>query len=256
MADNKIATIAKYPYYNTYSINYANNSNTIISFDKNNIYNHSLITDLTGENIEIPAMCRASCENILIRRFRYDKLSSINTVVLPLFVSYINNCKKGSFSTILKGMFPRTPNQYGLIRAEDKNGNIYYGYPGLILNKFFEPLLMCSFKARKVEAENGNTFLKYYKAVCRINPKVFETPKDTVNKGIINKLIPIYASTKILLPSISMNNSAKDTNIEIIIDDFSNMFITPVVPRPSEDINESLNKCLNDNIEDVLSLIK
>ena len=43
--------------------------------------------------------------------------------------------------------------------------------------------------------------------------------------------------------------------VEVVIDDFSKFFITPIAPTPSKCSNGALNKCLNDNIEDILYLL-
>ena len=43
--------------------------------------------------------------------------------------------------------------------------------------------------------------------------------------------------------------------VKVIIDNFDRFFIKPVKPTPSTCSNDILNKCLVDNIEDIMMLI-
>lgn len=94
--------------------------------------------------------------------------------------------------------------------------------------------------------------IEYYRAFCRINPIVFEEPNNLINKGIIKKLIPLYTSINIRFPQNGFTNNADSRKVEVIIDNFDKFFISPIKPTLSNNINETLNKCLNDNIEDIL----
>ena len=120
---------------------------------------------------------------------------------------------------------------------------------------------MCGLKARKVVTESDGgaevASMQYYRAICHVSPVVFAEPNKLINKGIIKKLIPLYTTVDINFPTVNsgFSSSPDSRKVEVIIDDFSKFFISPIAPTPSKCSNDALNKCLNDNIEDILYLI-
>lgn len=227
-----------------------------LTLDKGNVFNRSLVINTIGDDIEVPTIARKQVENVINANLNGYK---IEKAILPLYTNSRDQNRR-TFDSIMREFFCRVPFNQRLLKVTTNKGETYYGGFGLILDEKFNPLLMCELKARRTKKEDGSGELfdtvQYYRAVCRVSPKVFIEPNKLINKGIIKKLIPLYTTTDVFL-SIErrLPVSLDSRKIEVIVEDFSQFFITPVKPIPSKCNNEVLNKCLNDNIEDILYLI-
>ena len=99
--------------------------------------------------------------------------------------------------------------------------------------------------------------MSYYRPMCHVSPKVFMEPDKLINKGIIKKLIPFYTNTDIIFPpsrNVFVSNP-DDRRVKVVVDKFDEFFVRPVKPEPSTCTNGSLNDCLIENIEEILSLV-
>lgn len=234
--------------------------NSNFTLDRNNVFNRSLVVDITGDNIEIPSIARVYYEGIIHNNLTYSNIERVEKTILPLYTNSADQ-NRSTFDSIMREFFCRVPFSQRLLKVTTNKGETYYGGCGLILDGGYNPLLMCGLKARKVVTEgNGGAevvSMEYYRAICHVSPVVFAEPNKLINKGIIKKLIPLYTTMDINFPIISsdFSNSPDSRKVEVIIDDFSKFFISPIAPTPSKCSNDALNKCLNDNIEDILYLI-
>lgn len=248
------------PFYNAqpFRFNSSDTSNPI-TLDSNNMFSKSLVVDTTGDNIEIPSIARIYYENI-IRDNLIHSNARVERIILPLYTNG-NSQSRRTFDGIMREFFCRPLLNQRVLKVTTNKGDTYYGGYGLILDEGFNPLLMCGLKARKVILEHGDdaeaVHIQYYRTICHVSPVVFTEPNKLINKGIIKKLIPLYTTMDIHFPNVSVgtSNSPDSRKVEVIIDDFSKFFISPIVPTPSKCSNDALNKCLNDNIEDILYLI-
>lgn len=233
-----------------YIANYGYNRNSVrLDLSRDKVFNKSLIVDISEENVEIPTIARVYYESTIWHNLQTP--SSIERVVLPLYVNGTEKSRR-TFDGIIREFFASTTFDERLVKVITGRGDVYYGGSGLILDENFEPLLMCGLKARKVPNENN---MEYYRAVCYIHPKVFVEPSKLVNKGIIKKLIPLYTTADIRFPDDMFTHNSNNKKVEIIIDDFSRFFVSPIAPIPNKCNDSTLNKCLNDNIEEILNLI-
>lgn len=248
------------PFYDAqpFRFNSVNTSNPI-TLDSNNMFSKSLVVDTTGDNIEIPSIARTYYENIIRDNLIHSNIR-VERIILPLYTNG-NSQSRRTFNGIMRGFFCEPLFNQRVLKVTTNKGDTYYGGYGLILDEEFNPLLMCGLKARKVISERGGdaevVHIQYYRTVCHVSPIVFTEPNKLINKGIIKKLIPLYTTMDIHFPNVSVgtSNSPDSRKVEVIIDDFSKFFISPIVPTPSKCSNDTLNKCLNDNIEDILYLI-
>lgn len=247
------------PFYIDQSI-YSNSSlGSNLTLDRNNVFNKSLIVDITGDDIEIPSIARVYYERIIRNNLTYSNIEKVEKTILPLYTNG-NDQSRRTFDSIMKFFCQVTFNQR-LLKVTTNKGETYYGGCGLILDGGFNPLLMCGLKARKVITEDDEgaevVSMEYYRAICHVSPVVFAEPNKLINKGIIKKLIPLYTTMDINFPTVNYGipSSPDSRKVEVIIDDFSKFFISPIAPTPSKCSNDALNKCLNDNIEDILYLI-
>lgn len=245
---DRFISSATSPFYNHkyYNLDYLDSR---ISNNKNNVFNKNLIVDITKDEIEIPVICRRDYEEIIIGNL---PSKDIEKIVTPLYISEDSLLLK-TFNGVIKKSFDsyNIRNKLILNKIITTKNDIYYGGFGLILDNSLEPLIMCSLKARPKENK-----LEYYKMICRVSPKVFAAPTKLINKGIISKLIPLYTNNSIWFPAIDKSFGFITINVasrvEVIINDFNEFFTTPVAPIPGKSNSADFNKCLNDNIEDIL----
>lgn len=248
------------PFYAAQSTNLDTSLESSLTLDSNNVFSRSLVVDITGDDIEIPSIVRAQCENFIRNNLVYNFIQKAERIILPLYTNS-NDLNKRTFDSIIKEFFCQVSFNKRLLKVTTAKGETYYGGYGLILDEKFNPLLMCGLKARKVVTKNNKGIefvsMQYYRTICRVSPVVFAEPNRLINKGIINKLIPLYTTEDIRFPTSNsgISNSLNSMKVEVVIDDFSKFFITPIAPTPSKCSNDALNKCLNDNIEDILYLL-
>lgn len=248
------------PFCTDQSIRYNLNLDSNLTLDRNNVFNKSLVVDIMGDDIEIPSITRVYYEDIIHNNLTCSNLEKVEKVILPLYTNS-NDQSRRTFDGIMREFFYRVSFNQRLRKVTTSKGETYYGGCGLILDEGFNPLLMCGLKARKVvtECDEGVevTSMQYYRAICHVSPAVFAEPNKLINKGIIKKLIPLYTTVDINFPTDNsrISSSPDSRKVEVIIDDFSKFFISPIAPTPSKCSNDALNKCLNDNIEDILYLI-
>ena len=171
-----------------------------------------------------------------------------------LFV--ITGCSKSGNDDLekMKISFANTSYESRLLKITTNKGEVYYGGKGIIFDGNYNPLLLCTLKARRVVTEKEK-YTAYYRPVCYVSPRVFEEPNTIVNKGIIKKLIPFYTSHNMDFPLGLFRDKAEDRKVQVVIDNFDRFFVKPVKPSPSTCSNELLNQCLIDNIEDIMMLI-
>lgn len=163
------------------------------------------------EKYEVPSLV----DNFDIREI--IKKSLVGDYVVPL--SVINTQTRRTADSMLKYFFNSKIREYGssyvlgLNKAVTSKGEVYYGAPGLILNKDLEPIIIGMVEYMQ---ENSNT--TFYRNVLKINPNVFVS-EGFLEKAIIKKLIPFYTRTNIGLST---------TRVEI--DDISKYIVKPVSP--------------------------
>ena len=248
------------PFYDAQPLRFnSRDTSNPITLDSNNMFSKSLVVDTTGDNIEIPSIARTYYENIIHDNLIHSNVR-VERIILPLYTSG-NSQSRRTFDGIMREFFCKPLLNQRVLKVTTNKGDTYYGGYGLILDEEFNPLLMCGLKARKVISEHGDdaevVHIQYYRTICHVSPVVFTEPDKLINKGIIKKLIPLYTTMDTTFPNVSVgtSNSPDSRKVEVIIDDFSKFFVSPIVPTPSKCSNDALNKCLNDNIEDILYLI-
>lgn len=223
----------------------------LISLGDHNVFKRMLVIDTSKDEIEVPMMARAITEVMVTDKL--NSLSEISKLVIPLYINSVTQSRRTADSIIYE-FFSRTPFKNRLQKVETNKGEIYYGNRGIILDKDFNPLIFCSMMCRK-EGYRSREYMAYYKPIIHISPEVFNST-GLIHKSILKKVIPFYLSHNIgwvdTYAGKFRSNLAVDTKPQIIIDDVSYLIETPKLPTPSTCSNESLNKLLRDNIQDVL----
>ena len=154
--------------------------------------------------------------------------------IIPLFTSTSINERK-TFGPLLKelSLIKRIGE---LNRVRDKDGNLYYGMRGLILNSNLEPLVLSTIRPPRKSLASKELIL-------RVSPKVFNSD-NVICKGIQKYLIE-YCST--VSRYFSIVNGF--TTMTVIINNDINKFIRHVKAPTSINVNEEIQQLLVDNID-------
>lgn len=235
---------------------------TELSLENNNVFNRFLVTKVGGDEIEVPMIARFPIEKIISgTMFRHTGVSGIQTIVLPLYEDYVPQHKK-TFDSFIHQFFVNTRYDAMLQKIISNKGEVYYGSRGLIFDDKYNPLIMCVLKARKQVQESGAFKMAYFRPVIYVNPIVFTEPNKLINKGIIKKIIPYYTTTRVLFPyptyngfCVDIDNNQGSRKATVIVDNLDRFFVKPTTPKLQSCINESLNECLINNVDDVLTML-
>ena len=211
---------------------------------KNNINNFLYITSATPRSTDIPLLGTENNQFSLyitnhifngevIESPIYNSLSLRE--IIPLFTSSTSINERKTFGPLLKELSLIT--RIGeLNRVRDKDGNLYYGMRGLILNSNLEPLVLTTIRPSRESSATKELIL-------RVSPKVFNSD-NVICKGIQKYLIE-YCSTVSRYFSI-VNDF---TTMTVIINNDIDKFIRHVKAPTSINVNEEIQQLLVDNID-------
>ena len=155
--------------------------------------------------------------------------------IIPLFTSSTSRDERKTFGPLLKEL-SLIGKAGELNRVRDKDGNLYYGMRGLILNSNLEPLVLSTTRSSK---ELSATI----EFILRVSPKVFNSD-NVVCKGIQKYLIE-YCSTVSRYFSIVRGF----TTMTVIINNDIDKFIRHTKAPVNINVNEEIQQLLVDNID-------
>lgn len=234
-----------------------NNSSQLereLSLDSNNVFRRSLIIEVNDDEVEIPVIAREHFERLVSDKINYPLAVGTKRIILPLYDN-VPSQERRTFDSIIMQMFNNVRYDMRLQKITTNKGEVYYGGKGIIFDGSYSPLLLCTLTARKVHTEEDGNSMVYYRPVCHVSPKVFLESDKLINKGIIKKLIPFYTNREISFPSYIFGANPESRKVKVVVDNFDKFFIEPIKPIPSATINDALNECLIDNMDDIMMLI-
>lgn len=211
---------------------------------KNNINNFLYITSANSRPTDIPLLGTENNQFSLyitnhifngevIESPIYNSLSLRE--IIPLFTSSTSINERKTFGPLLKELSLIT--RIGeLNRIRDKDGNLYYGMRGLILNSNLEPLVLSTIRFHRELSATKEIIL-------RVSPKVFNSD-NVICKGIQKYLIE-YCSTTSRYFSI-VNDF---TTMTVIINNDIDKFIRHAKAPTNINVNEEIQQLLIDNID-------
>lgn len=227
-----------------------------LSLDSNNVFRRSLIIEVNDDEVEIPVIAREHFESLVSEKINYPLTVGTKRIILPLYDNAPSQ-ERRTFDSIIAQLFTNVGYGTRLQKITTSKGEVYYGGKGIIFDKSYTPLLLCTLTARSVHTEDNGNAMVYYRPVCHVSPKVFLESDKLINKGIIKKLIPYYTSRDINFPrnNYRFSSNPEDRKVKVIVDNFDKFFVEPIKPTPSACSNDALNECLIDNIDDIMMLI-
>lgn len=211
---------------------------------KNNINNFLYITPVTPYSTDIPLLGTENNQfSLYITNHIFNGEITESPIynslslreIIPLFTSSTSINERKTFGPLLKelSLIKRIGE---LNRVKDKDGNLYYGMRGLILNSNLEPLVLSTIRPSRESSATKELIL-------RVSPKVFNSD-NVVCKGIQKYLIE-YCST--VSRYFSIVNSF--TTMTVIINNDIDKFIRHAKAPTSINVNEEIQQLLIDNID-------
>ena len=211
---------------------------------KNNINNFLYITSATPCPTDIPLLGTENNQfSLYITNHIFNGEVTESPIynslslreIIPLFTSSTSINERKTFGPLLKELSLIT--RIGeLNRVRDKDGNLYYGMRGLILNSNLEPLVLSTIRSHRELSATKEIIL-------RVSPKVFNSD-NVVCKGIQKYLIE-YCSTTSRYFSI-INDF---TTMTVIINNDIDKFIRHAKAPTNINVNEEIQQLLIDNID-------
>ena len=211
---------------------------------KNNINNFLYITSVPPRSTDIPLLGTENNQfSIYITNHIFNDEVTESPIynslslreIIPLFTSSTSINERKTFGPLLKELSLIT--RIGeLNRIRDKDGNLYYGMKGLILNSNLEPLVLSTIRFHRELSTTKEIIL-------RVSPKVFNSD-NVICKGIQKYLIE-YCSTTSRYFSI-VNDF---TTMTVIINNDIDKFIRHAKAPTNINVNEEIQQLLIDNID-------
>ena len=211
---------------------------------KNNINNFLYITSANSRPTDIPLLGTENNQfSIYITNHIFNDEVTESPIynslslreIIPLFTSSNSINERKTFGPLLKelSLIKRIGE---LNRVKDKDGNLYYGMRGLILNSNLEPLVLSTIRSHRELSATKEIIL-------RVSPKVFNSD-NVVCKGIQKYLIE-YCST--ISRYFSIINDF--TTMTVIINNDIDKFIRHAKAPTNINVNEEIQQLLIDNID-------
>lgn len=218
-----------------------------ISFTDKSSY---MLIPVIGDNIEIPTMAMYSLptlENKILQKEPID----------ALVVNLNNNGGYSSFksaSASIRDAFTvlyKNAHLRRLVTVGDPE-KTYYGTYGAIFDENFKPIVMLSWELEKIYRDDEQVPFRYkfIRPILRVAPEVFINKSNTVERFIINQIIPIalsitYLSSPIFHRSMIYESNSGNCKVKVLIEKILFIIKETDVPSISTTNEELLDTALN-----------
>ena len=231
-----------------------NVTNNEITLDNHNAFNRLFVIDVSSDEIEVPVFAKSAVESVIRDKLEFPYVSHVNKIIIPMYVNTYTQLKRTA-DCIVREFFSGVNFDKRLQKVITNKGEVYYGSKGIILDKDFNILLLCTLACRRMEYRDRQV-MSYYKPIIHVSPQVFLRGEGLIEKSILKKIIPFYVSQNIdpiwTNPNF-VNDIPEGTKPQILIDDVSKLIENPVKPTPQKCSDDVLNQILADNADDVLN---
>lgn len=218
-----------------------------ISFTDKSSY---MLIPVTGDNIEIPTMAMYSLptlENKILQKEPIDALvvNLNNNGGYSSFKS-VSASIRDAFTVLYKNAHLR---KLATVGDPEKT---YYGTYGAIFDENFKPIVMLSWKLKKIykDDEQDPFRYKFISPILRVAPEVFINKSNTVERFIINQIIPTalsitYLSSPIFHRSMIYESNSGNCKVKVLIEKIPFIIKETDVPSISTTNEELLGTALN-----------
>jgi hypothetical protein len=217
----------------------------------------SIEIPLCGDTIEMPTFAMQAFQE------KISDLRNVDAIVMKLHTqNRIPRYK--TVSRYMKTILLNTRGNDDIFRLEIPIDNsaeckVYYGMHGAIFDEHLKPIVLCSWVLRKAKQTVFNvTVNKYYfiRPIVRINPSIYLSQKDAMEKFIVRNIMPGVLSARIrFAPGINsdyfdysrLNSSGMPVKLEF---DECPFKLVPITPPSIMTTNEMLIDTLKEHIDD------
>ena len=224
------------------------------TLNNHNAFNRLFVIDVSSDEIEVPVFAESAVESVIRDKLEFPYVSHVNKIIIPMYVNTYTQLKRTA-DCIVREFFSGVNFDKRLQKVITNKGEVYYGNKGIILDKDFNILLLCTLACRRAEYR-GRQVMSYYKPIIHVSPQVFLMGEGLIEKSILKRIIPFYVSQNIgpvcTNPDF-VNDTPEGTKPQILIDDVSKLIENPVKPTPQKCSDDVLNQILADNADDVLN---
>ena len=224
------------------------------TLNKHNAFNRLFVIDVSSDEIEVPVFAKSAIESVVRDKLEFPYVSHVNKIIIPMYVNTYTQLRRTA-DCIVREFFSGVNFDRRLQKIITNKGEVYYGNRGIILDKDFNILLLCTLACRRTEYR-GRQVMSYYKPIIHVSPQVFLMGGGLIEKSILKRIIPFYVSQDIDLVCTNpdfVNDIPEGTKPQMLIDDVSKLIENPVKPTPQKCSDDVLNQILADNVDDVLN---
>lgn len=218
-----------------------------ISFTDKSSY---MLIPVTGDNIEIPTMAMFSLptlENKILQKESIDALAvNLNNNGGYSTFKSVSASIRDAFTVLYKNAHLRK-----LVTVGDPE-KTYYGTYGAIFDENFKPIVMLSWELKKIyrDDEQDPFRYKFISPILRVAPEVFINKSNTVERFIINQIIPTalsitYLSSPIFHRSMIYESNSGNCKVKVLIEKIPYIIKETDVPSISTTNEELLGTALN-----------
>lgn len=218
-----------------------------ISFTDKSSY---MLIPVTGDSIEIPTMAMFSLptlENKILQKEPIDALAvNLNNNGGYSTFKSVSASIRDAFTVLYKNAHLRK-----LVTVGDPE-KTYYGTYGAIFDENFKPIVMLSWELKKIyrDDEQDPFRYKFVRPILRITPEVFINKSNTVERFIINQIIPTalsitYLSSPIFHRSMIYEINSGNCKVKVLIEKIPFIIKETDVPSISTTNEELLDTALN-----------
>lgn len=212
---------------------------------------HSMIIPLSGNIVTIPSFAMYALS-------RFFDTSSKDAIVVNLTHSDASSSFK-SLDPAMRNILKIHYNNRGLVRLPftGKNSKPYYATFGAIFDEDFNPVMMTMWKLEKLRKEESKRLLYVpIKPLLWVSPKVFIEKSDTVQRYIINKIIPTVLSfSRIYSPvsggCLTRNGHTEAMTVSLVSESCPFLFRSAHTPSISTSNKNLLDVALN-NMDELM----
>lgn len=218
-----------------------------ISFTDKSSY---MLIPVTGDSIEIPTMTMYSLPTLKNKILQKEPIDA-------LVVNLNNNGGYSSFKSVsasIRDAFTvlyKNAHLRKLVTVGDPE-KTYYGTYGAIFDENFKPIVMLSWELKKIyRDDNQDSFrYKFIRPILRVAPEVFINKSNTVERFIINQIIPTalsitYLSSPIFHRSMIYESNSGNCKVKVLIEKIPYIIKETDVPSISTTNEELLGTALN-----------
>lgn len=203
---------------------------------------------ITGDSFEVPIFATNSFLSA------YSDEDTITDAIIVQLNTRNINCGYTSLNKVMEQTLLHKYSDTRLMVIKDKNAeDTYYGTYGAIFDKYFNPILICSWMLERFKNEDGQDGIKAAYPIIRISPDSFASPKDSIERFVCKKfpteaLLSSFYCHNTFLVSINADCRSK---LKIIIERSPFVIREADVPSVST-TNESLIQTALDHIDDFI----